>query len=119
MPRLSEILPHFTLEIEAALIDAGHLDLARTVASVDLVERCGCSEPGCVTFFALEKADRPDSSDCERAVPRLRGVSCVHHYGGRIVWIEALGRPNERMVLDEQVPIIPSPNTSLERTRER
>jgi len=119
MPRLSEILPHFALEIEAALIDAGHLELAKSVVNIDLVERCGCSEPGCVTFFALREADRPSPSDCERVVPRLSGVSCVHHHRGKVVWIEALGRPSERVVLDEQIPIIPSPNKSLERTRER
>ena len=119
MPRLSEILPHFALEIEAALIDAGHVELAKSVASVELVERCGCSEPGCVTFFAIHDTDRPDLSDCERVLPRLRGVSCVHHYRGTVVWIEALGRPTERVVLDEQVPITSSPDTPPERTRDR
>ena len=36
MPRLSDILPRFVVEVEAALFDAGHLELAKTVGTVEL-----------------------------------------------------------------------------------
>jgi hypothetical protein len=118
VPHLAEILPHFSVEVEVALVEAGFPALAESLGRVDIVERCRCEEPGCITFFALHARERPNPRDCERIVPNLRGVSCVLYHHGRVVWIEALGRPVERAILDERMPIVPSPNTSLERTRE-
>jgi len=119
MGQLSEILPHFVAELAAALEKAGHSDLAASVRTIEIHDRCTCQEPGCVTFFAIPKAKCPPPEERGRVIPSIRGVSCVQHSEGKVVWIEALGRPEERRALDERLPTSKSPNTSFERTRER
>lgn len=105
MAQLINILPQFAAELATALEESGHPELARSVDGIEIVERCRCSEPGCVSFYAHPKSSDTDSAECDRIVLRMRGVSCVYHQRGRIVWLEALGRQDDRAILDERLPI--------------
>jgi hypothetical protein len=102
MAQLIDALPQFAAELARALNDAGHPALAESVCNVEIVERCPCNEPGCVSFYARPKSSCPAPGEGDRIIPAMRGVSCVMHHLNRIVWIEALGRPEDRAILDRQ-----------------
>ena len=97
--RLVSVLPEFALELESALNDLGESDLANSISSLEIVERCQCNEQGCVTFHAVPKSNAPSGDSCTTIVAPMMGVSCVQYYNDQIVWIEALGRPKEREIL--------------------
>jgi len=99
--RLIDVLPQFAAELAAALAEAGNPGLANSVGSVEIVERCCCGEPGCISFYAQPKSTCPGPGECGRIIPSLPGVSCVAHHLGKIVWIEALNRAADRAVLDQ------------------
>lgn len=105
MAQLIDVLPQFAAELAIALEEAGAPELARSVRRVEIVERCPCREPGCISFHAQPKSSWPGPSECDRIIAPLRGVSCVVYHLSRVVWIEALGRPEERAILDERLPI--------------
>lgn len=97
--RLAEVLPDFVAELTHALNELGCSQLASTVSEVEIVDLCRCNEPGCISFYTCQEPLRPYAEDCERIIAPIRGVSCVHHRSGEIVWVEALGRPEERATL--------------------
>ena len=99
--KLTSVLPDFASELSRGLADLGHPDLAGTIADVEIVELCPCSELGCVTFYAVPKADAPCWPECGRVIAPAKGVTCIHYRDGRIIWVEALGRPLDRAILDK------------------
>ena len=105
MFQLSRLLPEFALELANGLASTGHDDLATSVADIEIVQRCPCREVGCLTFYAVAKSEAPPPDDCQRVVPPVRGLSCLLHQNGRIIWVEAIDRPQERRTLDEIMPI--------------
>ena len=105
MTKLIEILPEFAAELVAGLTECGEAKLARSVIDVEIVERCKCNEPGCVTFHAQARDSTPSPDLCARVIVPADGVTCIKYYMDRIVWVEALGRPKERSVLDAALPI--------------
>lgn len=105
MLQLSRVLPKFALELANGLAATGHRDLASAVTNIEIVQRCPCREVGCLTFYAVAKSEVPPPDDCQRVIPPVRGVSCLLYKNGRIIWLEAMGRPQERLTLDEMMPI--------------
>ena len=98
--KLAQVLPELARELGDGLRAEGYHALADSVAQLDIVDRCACEQPGCVTFFTVPKAELPDPTECKRVIAPVRGVSCVQYANGKIVWIEALGRPEDRQILD-------------------
>ncbi len=105
MLKLSHILPEFARELANGLVSIGHDELASVVKDLEIAHRCPCQETGCLTFYAVPKSEALRPEDCQQIVPSVQGVSCVHHQDGRIVWVEAIGRPQDRRTLDEAMPI--------------
>ena len=98
--KLAVALPELANELALGLSAAGHAQLAEAAYSIEIAERCPCDDPGCVTFYTMKKVDAPSPSKCKRVVAPASGVLCVQHVGSEIVWIEVLGRPNDRAKLD-------------------
>ena len=99
MLHLVDALPEFAAELSRGLAELGHKELATSVNSIVIVERCKCDETGCITFYAVPKTvtnQRP----CKTAMPVVKGLTCVQYIGQQIVWVEALGRPEDREKLD-------------------
>ena len=107
MVRLALALPDFAEELSRGLAALGYEHLAKLVYSIDIVERCPCSEPGCVTFYAMRRTEAARQVECDRVVAPAKGVLCVHYRDQQIVWIEALGRPQDRARLDLLTDILP------------
>lgn len=106
--KLSDALPEFAEELAQGLAAEGHEHLADTVRSIEIVERCLCDEPGCVTFYAVPKTTAPAWPACKRVIAPAKGVSCVYYTNRQILWVEVLGRPDDRAKLD-QIYILPDP----------
>ncbi len=104
MLKLNDVLPEFADELAQGLADMGHTQLAATVHSLTIAERCMCDEPGCVTFHAVPRNSAPDGKMLERIVAPAKGVVCVQYTGQQIIWIEVLGRPKDREKLDRLDP---------------
>lgn len=100
--KLATVLPDFARELLQGLSAMGHNKLAESVANVEIVERCECEQPGCITFYTMPKdsISSQDWSECERAISPAAGISCVYYQSDQIRWIEALGRPADRKMLD-------------------
>lgn len=100
MMKLAEALPQFAEELTQGLADLGYKKLAAAVHAVEIVERCRCDEPGCDTFYAVSKRSAPSGEKCSRVIAPARGVLCVQYLRQRIIWVEVLGRPEDRERLD-------------------
>jgi len=101
MTKLAQALPDFTEELSQGIASLGYKNLAATVYEIEVVERCKCDEPGCVTFFCVPKLSAPRPDTCKRIVAPARGVTCVQYFEQTITWVEVLGRPEDRMKLDK------------------
>ncbi|AMV32219.1 hypothetical protein VN12_08855 [Pirellula sp. SH-Sr6A] len=101
MMKLADALPEFAEELAQGLAAEGYKHLAETVHSVEIVERCLCDEPGCVTFYAVPKSSAPAWPACKRVIAPAKGVMCVHYSKRQILWVEVLGRPDDRAKLDQ------------------
>ena len=100
--KLADALPEFSRELAEGLAAEGRPDLADSVYTIEIVDRCLCEVTGCITFHAVPKATAPKWPDeCERIIPCVRGVSCVHFVDHCVVWIEALGRVDEKTRLEQ------------------
>lgn len=94
--KLAHELPEFSRELAEGLIAEGRPDLADSIYNIEIIDRCLCEVPGCLTFYAVPKVTAPTWPDeCERIIPCVRGVTCVHFVGSSVVWIEAVGRLEE------------------------
>lgn len=113
MIQLASALPELAEELAHGLAAAGHAELAKALYSIQIAERCRCDQPGCVTFYAVQKADAPPPSKCNRIIGPAKGVLCVQYVGQQIVWIEALGRPDDREKLDRLADIRGSSKQSV------
>jgi hypothetical protein len=101
MTKLAQALPDFTEELSQGIASLGYKNLAASVYAIEVVERCKCDEPGCVTFFCVPKLSAPRPDTCKRIVAPARGVTCVQYFEQTITWVEVLGRPEDRMKLDK------------------
>ncbi len=101
MLKLSQALPQFAQELSRGLISLGYTQLAASVDSLEIVERCKCDEPGCVTFYAVPKLSAPHPDKCQRIIAPVRGVTCIQVSDQQITWVEVLGRPELREKLDQ------------------
>jgi hypothetical protein len=100
--KLANALPEFSHELAEGLIAEGRTDLADSVYTIEIIDRCHCEAPGCIAFHAVPKATAPIWPDeCDRIIPTVRGVTCIHFVKSSIVWIEALGRAEEKARLDQ------------------
>jgi len=106
--KLANALPEFADELAQGLAAMGHKYLAEAVYSLDIVERCLCGEPGCVTFHTVPKTAAPAWPACKRVIAPAKGVMCVHYANRQIIWVEVLGRPEDRVKLD-QIYKLPDP----------
>lgn len=100
MLKLAHALPKFADELSNGLAALGYKKLAESVYAVDIAERCRCDEPGCVTFHAVPKISAPSGEACERVIAPAMGVICVQYFDQHIIWVEVLGRPDDREKLD-------------------
>ena len=100
--KLADALPGFSRELAEGLADEGRPDLADSVYSIEIIDRCICEVSGCITFHAVPKTTAPKWPDeCERIIPCVKGVSCVHFVDHRIVWVEAFGRVDDKTRLEQ------------------
>lgn len=100
MLHLVDALPEFAAELSRGLADLGYKKLATSVNSIVIVERCKCDETGCITFYAAPKTSVTSQRPCNTAIPAVKGLTCVQYIGQQIVWVEVLGRPEDRKKLD-------------------
>lgn len=101
MTKLAQALPDFTEELSQGIASLGYKKLASSVYAIEVVERCKCDEPGCVTFFSVPKLSAPRPETCKRIVAPAMGVTCIQYFERQIIWVEVLGRPEERQKLDK------------------
>ena len=98
--KLAEALPQLADDLSQGLAALGYEKLAASVNSVDIVDRCRCDHAGCVTFFAVPKGSAPSGEKCNRVIAPAPGVLCVQYSRQRIIWVEVIGRPEDRERLD-------------------
>lgn len=101
MLKLAQVLPDLTEELSRGIASLGHEKLAASVYTIEIIERCKCEEPGCVTFFCVPKVSAPLPDRCNRIVAPAWGVTCVQYFDQQITWVEVLGRPEDREILDK------------------
>jgi hypothetical protein len=101
MLRLAQALPEFADELARGIASNGYKKLAASVYAIEIIDRCRCDEPGCVTFYAVPKQLAPCSERCKRIIAPARGVTCLHFLDQQITWVEVLGRPEDREKLDK------------------
>ncbi len=101
MMKLADALPKFAEELAHGLAVQGHKHLAEAVLSVEIVERCRCDEPGCVTFYAVPKTSATAWPASKRVIAPAKGVMCVHYIDRQILCVEVLDRPDDRAKLDQ------------------
>jgi hypothetical protein len=101
MLKLAQALPDLTEELSQGIASLGYKKLAASVYTIEVVERCKCEEPGCVTFFCVPKIHAPLPDTCKRIIAPARGVTCVQYVDQQITWVEVLGRPEDREKLDK------------------
>ena len=100
--KLANVLLEFSHELAEGSIAEGRTDRADSVYTIEIIDRCHCETPGCVVFHAVPQATDPTEPDeCDRIIPSVRGVTCIHFVKNSIVWIEALGRAEEKTRLDQ------------------
>lgn len=101
MPKLYQILPELAEELSRAVAFAGLTKLAESVYALEIVERCNCKEPGCVTFYAVPKLAAPSPDNCKRIVAPTKSIACIQYLDQQIIWVEVHGRPEDREALDK------------------
>ncbi len=89
-----------TEELSRAVASTGLTKLAESVYVLEIVERCKCQEPGCVTFYAVAKVAAPTPDNCKRIVAPTNGITCIQYLDQQIIWVEVQGRPEDREKLD-------------------
>lgn len=101
MLKLAQVLPELAEELSHGLASMGYENLAKSVYTIEIADRCKCDEPGCVTFFCVPKRTAPHPDICQRIIAPARGVACVQYVDQQIIWVEVLGRPEYREKLDK------------------
>ena len=101
MLRLYQALPELTDELSRGIASLGYKKLAASVYSIEIAERCICDELSCVTFYTVPKLSAPCPDICKRIVAPARGVTCVQYFDQQIIWVEVLGRPEDREKLEK------------------
>lgn len=101
MLRLAQVLPELAKDLSLGVASMGHQKLAALVYTIEVVERCKCDEPGCVTFFCVPQRSAPHPDICQRIIAPARGVVCVQYVDQQIIWVEVLGCPEYREILDK------------------
>jgi hypothetical protein len=94
---LNNALPDLGTELEALLREAGESRLAGEVASLRIVEPCGCGDDFCSSFYT---APRPEGTwgPGHQTIP-LAPDLIVDVVGGHVVYIEVLCRGEIRAKL--------------------
>jgi len=96
---LREVDPDFAAELAVALRLAGEEGLAARVFRLVIEDSCGCTDPGCASFYAVPRL-RARSHWIERGrtieLACNRGRLSVDVADSSIVAVEVLGRPELR-----------------------
>jgi hypothetical protein len=70
--KLANVLPDFARELSEGFASMGYQDLAGAISDIEIVELCACTEPGCVTLYAIPKANAPCWPDVSESLRRQR-----------------------------------------------
>ena len=100
-PQLAQILPGLVAELDRALRDQDRPDLAEQLPLLRIVAVCPCEVEGCASFYTA----RPMKRWVRRGKQVPAGDMVVDAIDGEIVFVEVLGRPDVRAVLDRSVSL--------------
>jgi hypothetical protein len=94
-PTLIEIAPAFADELEALLLASPDGHLAGQVKSLAIVDRCGCGQADCSTFYPEPRPSGAYGPDHETLLLDVeQGWVALDVQAGRIVCVEVLDRPD-------------------------
>ena len=102
--KLRQALPDVYQELEQGLQKAGRVELAASLESLELVDRCRCGDGFCATFFTQPKDSWPPPAELEHIVVEAPKLFCVTVASGKVAKAEYLWRPSLRQRLLELKP---------------
>ena len=100
-----ECLPDLAAEMVSLLRTEGRDDLADQVATLRIVERCGCRDDFCATFYTAPRPVGAWGLGHETvALDPDQGYLNVDILNGQVVSVEVLYRDSVRDLLDKLFP---------------
>lgn len=102
-PLLVDTLPSFAAELESALIEEARTELASQIASLRLLQVCGCGDDFCASFYTGPKPEGGWGSGHENVVPPVGdGMVILDVVDGVIRYVEVLFRDDVRSIIMPQ-----------------
>ncbi|HTR24603.1 MAG TPA: hypothetical protein VMI10_11515 [Terriglobales bacterium] len=103
--RLVETLPALAEELATLLVAAGQFDLARQVPELMIVDRCGCEDDFCASFYTQPKPNGAYAAahDC-LDLRADRGAIILDVVQGQVMFVEVLSREDIRRKLRAAIP---------------
>ena len=94
-PLVSEKWPHLGAELATALGDEGESDLANQVDTLHVLERCGCADDFCQSFYTAPKPTGAYGSGRRNVClsPFKPGYLILDVVNDAIMYVEVLYRP--------------------------
>ncbi len=93
--KLNILMPFLAEELSQALTEIGLTKLARSVSSLEIIERCDCDNTGCAAFYTAKKHTW-SGKKIKQISPRVKGLYSVDVLDDQIVFIEMMGRQDVR-----------------------
>ena len=103
--RLVETLPSFAEELAKLLDTSGLQDLAQQVRGLVIVDRCGCEDDFCASFYTQPKPNGGYGAPHECLdLDADRGAIILDVVKGQIMFVEVLNRDDVRRQLRAVIP---------------
>ena len=103
--RLQDAMPRVARELEELLLRSEDLHLASQVSDLKIVDRCGCHDDFCATFYTQPKPRGgfgPEHDSCD--IDAEQGMIIIHTVAGIIAKVEVLDRDDIRRELLAVIP---------------
>ncbi len=100
-PLLAGILPDLSAELDRLLREQHRPDLVEQLPSLRVTALCACEIEGCASFYTA----RPMKRWFRRGKQVPAGDLVVDTIDGEIAFVEVLGRPEARAVLERSVSL--------------
>ena len=98
--KVTDVLPEFSAELIAALIDQGDVDLAEQIPELRVVARCGCGDGSCGSFYVAPRPHGPWGPGHRNVVvDGAKGTVVLDVVNNVITYVEALERPDVAALL--------------------
>jgi hypothetical protein len=98
---LAETLPEFSGELAHLLEQSGESELAKQVATLHIIKKCGCTDDFCSSFYTRRKPRNPPGQDCRSISlePDRSGMVILDVVCDEIIFVEVLYRDDVRAAL--------------------